>query len=141
MISVNATEVRKEFSVFIDRAIREKPQFIKRTRDYLMMADVRFLEDLLAECVFTARSYPEEDGSVTLSLDALDLAENAPTQEECRAALARSILDYAEDFYGEYALYAAAPNRKKHIPYVYKALILGNAEKVEASIECRDGRN
>ena len=42
MLTLNATDVRKEWSTVIDNTIREKPQFIRRTRDYMMLADIEF---------------------------------------------------------------------------------------------------
>ena len=35
----SATEVRKDWSLFFDKAVREKPVFIKRTRDSAILAD------------------------------------------------------------------------------------------------------
>ncbi len=139
MYALNATDVRKDFSTIIDKAVREKPQFIKRTRDRMLLSDISFLETLLSGYTFSANRFVEEDGSITLSLNELDLMENAPTEAECVKILAQSILDYADDFYREYAYWSSAPNRKAHIPYVFKALILGDTGKVGALIQCRDG--
>lgn len=141
MLAMNATDARREFSMVVDRAVREKPQFIKRTRDQLILSDVRFIDELLRMYEFTADRYIEDDGSITLSLNEIDLVENAPTEAECLKHLAESILDYAKDYHDKYSFWSMAPNRKAHIPYVYKALILGNAERVGASIKCRDGQN
>ena len=33
MLATSATEVRKEWSSVLDSVVRDKPQFIKRTRD------------------------------------------------------------------------------------------------------------
>jgi len=68
----------------------------------------------------------------------LDLAENAPTEAEARKLLGKSILDYAEDFYKEFSLWSAAPNRKSHIPYVLKALIINDAVMIGEAIECQE---
>lgn len=141
MLSMNATDFRKEFSQTIDSAIREKPQFIKRTRDHLLLADIRFLDDVLSAYSFTAKKYVEDDGSVTLSLNEIDLAENAETEEAAREKLARSIIEYAEDFYKEFDLWSAAPNRKKHIPFVFKALITDDAKKIGELIQCQNGES
>ncbi len=141
MYALNSTEVRKDFSAVIDKVVREKPVFIKRTRDHMLLSDVRFMEAVLNEYTFSAERFTEDDGSITLSLSEIDLVENAPTVAECIKALAQSILDYADDFYREYSYWSSAPNRKTHIPYVFKALILGDAEKVGAIIQCRDGQN
>lgn len=141
MFVLNATDVRRDWSAVMERAVREKPQFIKRTRDYMVLADLRLLEELLSIYDYTADSFTEEDGSVTLSLRELDLAENAKTEAEARYLLGKSILDYAEDFYKEFDLWSAAPNRKKHIPYVLKALIMNDAARIGESIVCQTGKN
>lgn len=141
MFTLNATDVRRDWSAVMENVIREKPQFIKRTRDYMVLSDVKLFESLLLAYQFTADKFIEEDGSVTLSLRELDLAENAPTEEEARKLLGKSILDYAEDFYNEFALWSNAPNRKSHVPYVLKALIIDDTIKIGVSIECQVGKN
>ena len=141
MITLNATDVRKEWSMIIDKAIREKPQFFKRTRDYMMLSDINFLETLLTAYNFKADKYVEEDGSITLSLKEIDLAENGITEEEVKQKLAQSILVYSEDFYNDFNYWSSSPNRKSHIPYVFKALILGDSNKIKELIECQNGKN
>lgn len=141
MIKMNATDVRRDWSLVIDNAIREKPQFFKRTRDYMMLSDVNFLEELLAAYKFTAEKIIEEDGSVTLSLNEIDLAENAETEEAAKLKLAGSILEYAEDYYKEFSYWNSSLNRRIHIPYVFKALVLDDINKIGDLIECQSGRN
>lgn len=141
MLTLNATDVRKEFSKTVDIAIREKPQFIKRTRDYLMLADLNFIDEILGAYQFTANRYLEADGSVTLSLNEMDLAENAENEASAKQKLAQSIMEYAEEYYDEFNLWNAAPNRKKHLPYVFKALIIDNAHKLGDLIQCQNGEN
>ena len=141
MLTMNATDVRKEWSTVLDNTIRQKPQFIKRTRDYLMLADIRFLDMILSNITYTAAKFIEDDGSTTLSLENLDLIENAPTEKEAIIALSKSILEYSEDFYNEFNLMMSAPNRKGHVPYVFKALILNDITKIGELIVCHDGEN
>ena len=52
-----------------------------------------------------------------------------------------SILEYAMEFYGEYDLWSNASNRKNHIPYVFKALLLNDVSKIGDCIVCQDGEN
>lgn len=141
MIIMNATDVRRDWSLIIDNAVREKPQFFKRTRDYMMLSDINFLEELLIAYKFTALKIIEEDGSVTLSLNEIDLIENAPTEEEAKLKLAESILEYAEDYYEEFNYWNSSPNRKAHVPYIFKALVLNDINKIGDFIECQSGRN
>lgn len=141
MLTMNATEVRKNWSEVSDTVIRTRPQFIKRTRDYMLLSNLEFLENLLSAYTFTADKFIEEDGSVTLSLRELDLVENASTLKEVKNQLAQSILEYATEFYDEFALFSSAPNRKSHIPYVFKALIIDDIQKIEECIQCQAGKN
>lgn len=141
MFTMNATDVRRDWSTVIENAIREKPQFIKRTRDHMVLTDVKLLESLLSAYTFSANKYIEEDGSLTLSLNELDLSENAKTEEDAKHLLGNAILEYAEDFYSEFSLWSSAPNRKLHVPYILKALIIDDAKKIGDMIECQAGKN
>lgn len=141
MLAMNATSVRNEWSLVVDEVIRKKPKFIKRTRDYMLLADVRFLENILSAYEFSAVSYKEDDGSVTLSLNEIDLAENAETEDAARIKLAETLMEYAEDFYNEFDYWSSAPNRKAHIPYVFKAIIQNDTHKLAEQIKCQSGKN
>lgn len=79
--------------------------------------------------------------SVTLSLNEIDLVENSENEQSARLALGNGILEYAADYYNDYVLYSHSPNRKGHIPYIFKALIMDNPEKIGESIQCQDGEN
>jgi hypothetical protein len=141
MLTINATDARRDWSAVMETVVREKPQFIKRTRDYMVLADIKLIDSLLAAYRFTAEKYVEDDGSVTLSLDEIDLVENGKTESEAKHSMGKAILDYAEDFYKDYKVWSAAPNRKAHIPYVLKALILDDPRKIGDSIVCQAGKN
>ncbi len=139
MLSANATDVRKNWSSVVDSVIREKPVIIKRTRDFMVLANRELFSDMLSAYTFSAKKFVEADGSVTLSLNEMDIAENAPTEDEAKRALANAVLDYAEDFYNDFHYWSSAPNRKAHIPYVLRALLLDDAEKIGECISCQAG--
>jgi hypothetical protein len=139
MISLNATDVRKSFSEVIDKAVRERPVFIKRTRDNLMLANIDLLSTLFEGYVFTAERFYEADGSVTLTLDQIDIAVNALSEQEAVMMLARDLYEYALDYYNNYQLWSISPNRKNHLPYILKILITGDILKIKELISCRDG--
>ena len=141
MIISNATEARKDWSTTIDSVIRDRPRIIKRTHDYLMLSNLNIIENILSPYEFHAEEFTEDDGSVTLSLDEIDLVENGADKDKAKEALAQSILDYAEDYYNEFPYWSSDPVRKKHIPYVLKALLLNDASKIEEFITCRRGSN
>ena len=139
MMAINATDVRKNWSEVSDSVIREKPKFIKKARDYMLLSNIEFIANLLSGYEFTAKKYIEDDGSVTLFLNEIPLVENAATEEEAIEVLANSILEYAVEFYDNFNLWASAPNKKREIPYVFKALILDDISKIGAVIKCQAG--
>lgn len=140
MLATNATDVRKNWSQVVDGVIREKPAFIKRTRDHMVLTNEKLFVDILSKYTFSANEYIEDDGSVTLSLNELDLVENAPTEAEAKEALAASILDYATDFYQDFGYWSNAENRKAHVPYIMRALLLDDIDKIGECIKCQVGK-
>ena len=141
MLLEKATDVRKEWSAICDSVVRDKPKFIKRTRDKLWFSNLETMTEILQAYHFTAQKFIEDDGTVTLSLNEVDLIENGSSETEARLNLANAILDYSLEYYDNYALYSNSPNRKKHIPYIFKALIIDNPEKIGDMIQCQDGKN
>ncbi len=135
-----ATVVRKEWSAVCDSVIHNKPKFIKRTRDKMWLSNLETVLEILEVYYFTAQKIIEDDGTVTLSLNEIDLIENGKNEQEARLNLAKSILEYSIEYYYNYELYSHSPNRKKHIPYIFKALIVDNPEKIGEIIQCQDGK-
>ena len=138
MKAMNSTQVRSEWSSVVDSVVREKPILIKRTRDRMLLANVGLLSELLEVYTFHATLYDEKDGSVTISLDEIDIVENGKDEQDAKLKLAKSILDYSEDYYNDFT-YWSRGNRKAHTPYIFKALILGDIETIGGLIECRHG--
>ena len=141
MLMEQATAVRKKWSAVCDSVIHEKPKFIKRTRDKMWFSNLETISDILQIYQFTALKYIEDDGSVTLSLNEIDLIENGKDEQEVRLNMGKAIFEYALDYYNEYEMYSHSPNRKKHIPYIFKALIIDNPEQIGDMIQCQDGKN
>lgn len=141
MLMEQATAVRKEWSAVCDSVIHEKPKFIKRTRDKMWFSNLDTMFEILQVYQFTALRYVEDDGSVTLSLNEIDIIENGKDEREARLNMGKAILEYALDYYNEYEMYSHSPNRKKHIPYIFKALIIDSPERIGDMLQCPDGKN
>lgn len=141
MLMEQATAIRKEWSAVCDSVMHEKPKFIKRTRDRMWFSSLETMLDILEAYQFSAVKYIEDDKSVTLSLNEIDLVENGLNEQEARINLGRAILEYSLDYYNNYELYSRAPNRKKHIPYIFKALIIDDSQKIGDMLQCQDGKN
>lgn len=141
MLMEQATAVRKEWSAVCDSVIHEKPKFIKRTRDKMWFSNLETMSEILQAYQFTALKYREDDGSVTLSLNEIDLVENGKNEQEARLKLGQAILEYSFEYYNEYEIYSHSPNRRGHIPYIFKALIVDDPQKIGDMLQCRDGKN
>lgn len=141
MISMKATDVRREWSKVIDTAIREKPVFMKRTRDQVMISNVEHIKTLLNDYHLTAEKFTEKDGSITLSLHELDIVANGSTLKLAKQELAKNLFEYAEEFYQDFAFWSKAPNRKSHTPYVLKILLNENMDELISDIKCQPGKN
>jgi len=140
MLTKSATSVRNNFSATIDEAVRERPVFFKRARDTVFFMGEESMKDLLINVYFDAQRFTEEDGSVTVSLVDMDIVANGRDEPEAKERLAADIKEYADDYYRHYKRWSMAPNRKNHIPYVIKALMLSLGEIGEL-IRCRTGKN
>ncbi|MEE0884057.1 MAG: hypothetical protein U0L59_02380 [Faecalimonas sp.] len=141
ILTAKATDVRKDWSTICDSVIHDKPRFIKRTRDRMWFSSLDTLTEILKAYSFTAKKYIESDGSVTLSLNEIDLIENGIDEVTARLALGNAILNYSFEYYKEYSFYSHSPNRKAHVPYIFKALIMDNPEQIGEIIICQDGEN
>lgn len=141
MLMAKATDVRKEWSTICDSVIHDKPKFIKRTRDKMWFSNLDTMAEILKAYSFTAKRFIESDGSITLSLNEIDLIENGRDEFSARLALGNAILNYSFDYYKEYSFYSHSPNRKEHVPYVFKALIMDSPEEIGEIIICQDGEN
>lgn len=141
MLMEQATTVRKEWSSICDGVIHDKPKFIKRTRDKMWFSNLDTILIILEAYHFTAQKFIEDDGTVTLSLNEIDIIENGENEEAARFNLAKSIMEYSIDYYDDYAVYSNSPNRKGHIPYIFKALIIDDPKKLGDMIIVQTGKN
>ena len=138
MTALSATQVRSDWSSVVDTVVREKPQLITRTRDQVVLANVDILSEFLSVYEFSANVYEEKDGTVTMSLNEIDLIENGADSQDALLKLAAAILDYAEDYYNDYS-YWSRGNRSVHKPYVFRALFINDVEKIGGLIKCHLG--
>lgn len=135
MQTINATDVRKHFSEFIDMVVREKPAVIKRNRDYVFSLSVEDMCFILEQYRFSVDKQIEDDGSITLSLNEIDLVVNESTLENAVDSMAKEIKEYAEEYYENFKLYYNSPNRKIHFPYILRVLTSRSFEDIRGMID------
>lgn len=140
MITVNSTDVRKDFGTFIDNVTRKKPIVVKRSRDIFMGISITMMEELLKDVKFEFNAFIEDDESCTLSLDALSIAVNAKTYEEALDLLISDVKEYCSEYYEDLDFWHSAPNRKAHFPYVIKTLVSESDEELKKDFICLAGQ-
>ncbi len=118
-----ASNVRKEWSFFIDKVLHEKPAIIKRRRDSIAAFSMEHLKTLLSGIKFPVDLKQEQDETWTAMLKNIDLAVNAKTKNEALNQLAKDLMDYANEYMDEFELYYRSRNRKDHFPYIVKVLL------------------
>ena len=123
---LKSTDVRKNWSQFMDEVKWVKPAFIMRNRDKIAVLSGELLEFILKEYKLTVNVFMEEDGSCTGSFNEIDLASNSSDLETLKVKLAQELMEYAEEYMNEFKLYFNSPNRKNHFPYIYRVLLAGN---------------
>ena len=105
----------------------------------MLIAEPEMLEVLLSAYTFHAEAFYENDGSVVVSLDEIALVETGVDESDAVHKMAQAILEYSEDYRNDLS-YWARGNGKAHLPYVFKALLLNDAEKIMELIVCRRGK-
>ena len=141
MQSVNATDVRKDFGKFIDEIVRTKPIMVKRSRDYFLGISVEMMLELVADEVFSAKTFMEDDGTITLALDDYDLVVNGTDEETALNRMVAELRDYAEEYYEDIRFWSSDALRRKQIKGILKVLLTENNETLKGSILCRAGKS
>ena len=63
MLTMSATEVRKDWSRVLDSVTRRRPAFIKRTHDNVVLASTESLSAMLSYVRYETTIFQEDDGS------------------------------------------------------------------------------
>lgn len=86
---------------------------------------------------YIANEYAEDNGSITLTLIDMPVMDNGKNKDEALTNLAKYILAHAQ-LYFERRDWAFS-NCISEFPYVLKAVILNDIEKIKELIICRHG--
>ncbi len=134
MQTVNATEVRNNFSYYIDTVVREKPIAVKRNRDILLLLSDQMAKDLLHGLTIQAE-LTKEDGIIVGTLKGFDIVVYGESEQVVIQKLAEGLLEYAQDYINDFKLFYNAPNRKGHYPYVLKTLLASTIDEIKGFID------
>ena len=129
---LKSTEVRKEWSSFIDHVIRESPALVKRNRDLVAVLSVELLDYILSEYKLTVEVKREKDGSYSGVFNEIDIMANAMNLESLEDKLANELIEYSEEYMNEFKMHYYSSNRKNHFPFVYRvSLYSGDMENIK----------
>jgi len=121
--AIRATEARENYSRVLEDAARVRPQVIRRLRDTIYWISAEHLESMLAPCRLTLHISKDEDGSCFGVFDELDIMDAGKDVAELKDNLAAALREYAEAYMEEFTLYYSSPNRRRHLPYVWRIMM------------------
>jgi len=125
------SEARSRLSRLFDEVVEEfRPVLIQRRGREALLLRRENLETLLEPFTLRANVLDEGDGSVTIAIDELDWAVNAPSRDAAVAELVADLRQYAEDYIERAQVFLRAPNRRAHFPYVLRVLLASTDEQV-----------
>ena len=101
MVSVNATDVRKNWSTYLDN-VRNKPVFIKRTHDFSALMDIKFLKLALSYVPITYSMVTDKDGSIVISSNDMDIISTGKNAKEALSNFTNDLIEYAQEFYDKF---------------------------------------
>ena len=128
------TEARNQFSTLYDSVFNSfNPTIIKRKQtEQVALLRVDLLKMVLNDYKLYPEVIQEDDGSITLSLDSLEIYSNNSTLELATKDLVEDLKIYSQDYIDRSQLFFHAPNRKPHFPYVLKTLLCDNDQEIRA---------
>ena len=126
------TEARNQFSTLYDSVFNSfNPTIIKRKQtEQVALLRVDLLKMVLNDYKLYPEVIQEDDGSITLALDSLEIYANNSTLDLAAKDLIEDLKIYAQDYIDRSQLFFHAPNRKLHFPYVLKVLLCDNDEEI-----------
>jgi hypothetical protein len=131
------TDARKDFTSMYNEVFNSyKPMIIKRKQaEEVLLLRTDLQKMLLSNFSLKPELLNEEDGSVTLALDILEMYVNAETLDKAIIDLVQDLKDYAQDYIDRSQLFLNAPNRRPHFPYVLRILLCENDEEIRSLLE------
>ncbi len=134
---LNLTEARKEFSSLYDQVFNSfKPTIIKRKKtEEVLVLRVDQQKMLLANYSLKPEIIEENDGSITLALDNLEIYSSGSSLEDAINELVEDLKIYASDYLQRSQLFLNAPNRKSHFPYILRVLLCDSDKDIRDLLE------
>ncbi len=134
---LNLTDARKSFSSLYDDVFNNfKPTVVKRKKtEEVLLLRVDLQKMLLSHFSLKPEIIYEDDTSITLALDSLDIFVNNTTLDKAINELIQDLKLYSQDYIERSQLFLHAPNRRSHFPYVLRIMLCENDEEIRSLLE------
>lgn len=140
MLAINATEVRKDWGNYIDTIVRDKPIFVKRSRDYFACMDIDTLKSLVSNIKFNAEYEYDEDSKVVMFIDGFDCVVTGDDIDDAKAKLIEDLREYAQQYFEDAQTWNTDKKRAGQINELLKIVVCTDAELMEDLI-CQLSKN
>ena len=139
IISRNLSTARQRFSeVYTETYAQYRPSVIKRNKGeeiLLLRSDLQKM--LLQKHTIITNVIREDDGSVTITTEPLDLYANADNEDAAINELIQEMKDYANDYLDRASFFLQSPNRRDHFPYVLRISLCQSDQEIRQMLEVK----
>ena len=137
LTELNLTDARKSFSSLYDEVFNAfKPTIVKRKKsEEILLLRVDLQKMLLSTFSLQPEILVEDDNTVTLTINELDIYANANTKEEAINELVIDLKQYAQDYIHRSQLFLHSPNRRQHFPYVLRIILCDTDDEIRDLLE------
>jgi antitoxin YefM len=131
------TDARKELTDLYNEVFNNyRPVIIRRRQaEEVLVLRLDLQKALLSSYALKPEVIREEDGSVTLALDQLELYVNGDSTDQAAQDLVNDLKFYAQDYMERSQLFLNAPNRRPHFPYILRVLMCESDEEIRGLLE------
>ncbi|MCG9968980.1 exoribonuclease R [Pelotomaculum terephthalicicum JT] len=137
LTEIKFTNARKTLTEIYDNVWhRYLPVIInRRQNEEVLLLRRELQQDILKAYLLKPEILPEEDGSLTVALNEIDIAVNATNLGEAVDELVKEMMIYAQDYLDRLQLFLNAPNRKTHFPYIMRILLCDSEREIKSLLE------
>lgn len=134
---LNLTDAHKGLSSLYDEVFNTfKPTIIKRKKtEEVLLLRVDLQKMLLSHFSLKPEVISEDDQSITLAIDHLEIFVNGTTLEDAIQELISDLKYYSQDYIQRSQLFLHASNRRPHFPYIFRVLLCETDEEIRDLLE------
>ncbi|MBU9713501.1 hypothetical protein [Evansella tamaricis] len=99
---LKSSDIRRDFSEFVDSVVRDKPRAFTRNRDFILSLSKQHLMDLMANSNVHMEFEEDEYGFSGSLLENPELVAQGDTLEKLIEDMAYKLMDYAQLYYDEF---------------------------------------